>query len=143
MSYQEWKREPTTAQVLFGLQLPYRPPRSLVGRFFWRQRLWVEVTFALSMLEPWERFLVMVVFYLTLGLLLTGMTLYLPHHLAQMQTRAAYYLFGRDGVSTYASLGTSGADLFRSAVNSSLASIASAGSYTASLAGWGSQAAEL
>ena len=58
MSYQEWKREPTTTQVLFGLQLPYRPPRSLLGKFFWRQRVWVEVTFALSMLEPWEKFLV-------------------------------------------------------------------------------------
>ena len=41
----------------------------------------------------------MVVIYLTLGLLLTGMTLYLPHHLMQMQSRAAYYLFGRDGAS--------------------------------------------
>ena len=58
MSYAEWKHEPTTMQVLFRLHLPYRPPRSLLGRFLWRQRLWVEVTFALSMLEPWEKFLV-------------------------------------------------------------------------------------
>ena len=85
----------------------------------------------------------MVVIYLTLGLLLTGMTLYLPHHLMQMQSRAAYYLCGRDGASAYAGLGTSGADLFRSAVNSSLASLVSAGNYGASLAGWGSSSAEL
>ena len=58
MSYAEWKREPTIPQVLFGLHLPYRPPRSLVGKFLWRRRVWVEVTFALSMLEPWEKFLV-------------------------------------------------------------------------------------
>ena len=58
MSYAEWKREPTITQVLFGLQLPYRPPRSLIGTFLWRRRVWVEVTFALSMLEPWEKFLV-------------------------------------------------------------------------------------
>ena len=58
MSYAEWKREPTTAQVLFGLQLPYRPPRSPLAHFVWRRRVWVEVTFALSMLEPWEKFLV-------------------------------------------------------------------------------------
>ena len=58
MSYAEWKREPTTMQALFGLQLPYRPPRSLIGKFIWRRRVWVEVTFALSMLEPWEKFLV-------------------------------------------------------------------------------------
>ncbi len=58
MSYAEWKREPTLMQVLFGLQLPYRPPRSFLGKFLWRRRVWVEVTFALSMLEPWEKFLV-------------------------------------------------------------------------------------
>ena len=58
MSYAEWKREPTLWQTFFGLQLPYRPPRSAIGKFFWRRRLWVEVTFALSMLEPWEKFLV-------------------------------------------------------------------------------------
>lgn len=58
MSYAEWKREPTTLETLFRLQLPYRPPRSFIGKFLWRRRVWVEVTFALSMLEPWEKFLV-------------------------------------------------------------------------------------
>ncbi|RDX49173.1 hypothetical protein OH76DRAFT_1312347, partial [Lentinus brumalis] len=96
MSYAEWKREPTIAQVLFGLHLPYRPPRSLIGEFLWRRRVWIEVTFALSMLEPWEKFLVVVVMYLTLGLLLTGIYLYLPHHLAFLTARASYYLLGRD-----------------------------------------------
>ena len=82
----------------------------------------------------------MVVIYLTLGLLLTGMTLYLPHHVEIMSARAAYYLFGRDAAS---SVGFAG-DLFRGAVNASLSSIASAGEYGASLAGWGSaRAAEL
>ncbi|TFK81605.1 hypothetical protein K466DRAFT_449666, partial [Polyporus arcularius HHB13444] len=96
MSYAEWKREPTTMQVLFGLHLPYRPPRSFIGKFLWRRRVWVEVTFALSMLEPWEKFLVMVVMYLALGLLLTAIYLYLPHHLAFLTARASYYLLGRD-----------------------------------------------
>ncbi|KAI0700660.1 hypothetical protein C8T65DRAFT_557644, partial [Cerioporus squamosus] len=95
-SYAEWKREPTTTQVLFSLNLPYRPPRSLVGNFFWRRRVWLEVTFALSMLQPWEKFLVMVVMYLTLGLLLTAIYLYLPQYVAFLSVRASYYLFGRD-----------------------------------------------
>ncbi|KAI0764682.1 hypothetical protein C8Q74DRAFT_1180092, partial [Fomes fomentarius] len=96
MSYAEWKRQPTLMQVLFGLQLPYRPPRSFLGKFLWRRRVWVEVTFALSMLEPWEKFLVLVVMYLLLGLLLTGVTLYFPNHMALMNARTAYYLFGRE-----------------------------------------------
>ena len=58
MSYAEWKREPTLLETLFRLQLPYRPPSSFIGKFLWRRRVWVEVTFALSMLEPWEKFLV-------------------------------------------------------------------------------------
>ncbi|KAH9916735.1 uncharacterized protein BXZ73DRAFT_53579 [Epithele typhae] len=96
MSYAEWKREPTLMQVLFGLHLPYRPPRSFIGKFFWRRRVWVEVTFALSMMEPWEKAVVLVVTYLTLGLLFTGIFFYLPHHLVFINERAAYYLFGRD-----------------------------------------------
>ena len=58
MSYNEWKREVSLAQVLFRPQLPYRKPEGAVARFFWRKRLWLEVTFALSMLEPWEKILV-------------------------------------------------------------------------------------
>ena len=41
--------------VLFGLALPYRPPESSLGAFLWRRRLWFETTFALSMLQPWEK----------------------------------------------------------------------------------------
>ena len=77
--------------------------------------------------------------YLALGLLLMATTLYLPHHVEVMSARAAYYLFGRDAAGGMFAAG----DLFRGAVNVSLASIASAGEYGASLAGWGSARAEL
>jgi hypothetical protein len=36
----------------------YRPPKSALGAFLWRRRMWFEATFALSMLEPWEKVLV-------------------------------------------------------------------------------------
>lgn len=51
-----WKRVPTTMDVLFGLALPYRPPESSLGAYIWRKRLWFETTFALSMMQPWEKF---------------------------------------------------------------------------------------
>ncbi|KAI0700687.1 hypothetical protein C8T65DRAFT_612780 [Cerioporus squamosus] len=137
MSYAEWKREPTTTQVLFGLQLPYRPPRSLIGQFLWRRRVWVEVTFALSMLEPWEKFLVMIVMYLTLGLLLTGMYLYLPHHLAFLTARASYYLFGRDASGDLPDSLSRLKAVASWGLNTSITSIANVGSFGASLAGWG------
>lgn len=50
-----WKRVPTTMDVLFGLALPYRAPESSVGAYLWRKRLWFETTFALSMMQPWEK----------------------------------------------------------------------------------------
>ena len=34
--------------------------------------------------------------YLTLGLLLTGITFYFPHHVAHLNARAVYYLTGRE-----------------------------------------------
>jgi hypothetical protein len=34
-----------------------RRPSSKLGVFLWRRRMWFESTFVLSMLEPWEKFL--------------------------------------------------------------------------------------
>jgi hypothetical protein len=36
----------------------YSKPSSAVGQYFWRWKMWVDSTFVLGMLEPWERFLV-------------------------------------------------------------------------------------
>ena len=40
------------------IQYTYRPPKSALGAFLWRRQIWFEATFALSMLEPWEKLLV-------------------------------------------------------------------------------------
>ena len=48
------------SQQPIGLQRPdmsgYRPPNSPIAGFFWRWKMWVGGTFATSMLEPWETF---------------------------------------------------------------------------------------
>ena len=56
-SLEDWKREPTTVGAIFGIDLPYRPPKNPVGAFLWRQRFWIETTSGLSLLEPWEKLL--------------------------------------------------------------------------------------
>jgi hypothetical protein len=38
--------------------LVYKPPRSAIRRFFWRWRILFESTFALSMVEAWEKILI-------------------------------------------------------------------------------------
>lgn len=91
-----WKRSPSTADVLFGLALPYRPPESSLGAYLWRKRLWFETTFALSMLQPWEKVLLLTVWSTLLILLATGFWLYFPHHLAFVVGRTKYYLLGQE-----------------------------------------------
>lgn len=126
-AYASWKREPTTADVLFGLALPYRPPRSWLGAFIWRRRVWLETTFALSMLENWEKGflscvplffflfsffffsfpptdtpLTVIVSYALFTLVLTATYLYLPHHILFLRERAAYYLLGQSPDPSFA-----------------------------------------
>ncbi|KAF9259249.1 hypothetical protein L218DRAFT_875237 [Marasmius fiardii PR-910] len=48
------------------------------------------------MLEPWEKFLILLFFLVFFVLLLTGVVRYLPHHLSVMQRRSAYYLWGNE-----------------------------------------------
>lgn len=56
-SVAEWTRQPSSFEAIFGLELPYTPPKNPIAACIWRWRLWGEVTFALSMLEPWEKLL--------------------------------------------------------------------------------------
>jgi hypothetical protein len=50
-----WKTTPSTAAVLVGVEMPYRPPRSPAAALLWRRRVWLETTLGLSLLEPWEK----------------------------------------------------------------------------------------
>jgi len=75
-----------------------RPSSSnLVARFFWRKRMWFESTFVLSMLEPWEKILLLTILAVLFVLVFTGILKYLPHHLVVMRGRAVYYLWGQEG----------------------------------------------
>jgi hypothetical protein len=87
--------------------------------FLWRQRMWFESTFVLSMLEPWEKVLlrkpnaypesnaqftnqpfnptVVSILAFFCMLVVTGLFKHLPHHLDLMLRRAVYYLWGQEG----------------------------------------------
>ena len=36
----------------------YSKPSNVVAQYFWRWKMWIDSTFVLGMLEPWENFLV-------------------------------------------------------------------------------------
>ncbi|EIN05473.1 hypothetical protein PUNSTDRAFT_115908 [Punctularia strigosozonata HHB-11173 SS5] len=76
---------------------PYRPPEGALQRFVWRRKIWIEVTFGLSVLEPWEKALVWSVFALMTVLFVTGFYRLMPQHLDLVHRRTVYYVTG-DGV---------------------------------------------
>ncbi|EMD32458.1 hypothetical protein CERSUDRAFT_118793 [Gelatoporia subvermispora B] len=94
-----WKSTPSTRAVLLGIELPYRPPRSAPGALLWRKRVWLEATFGLSLLEPWEKVLMLTIICTLLTLVLTGLYTFLPQYAALLQRRTAYYLLGREDVA--------------------------------------------
>lgn len=51
----------------------------------------------LSMLEPWEKVLMVTIFTVSFVFVVAGLFKYLPHHLDVMHHRAVYYLWGQDG----------------------------------------------
>ncbi|CAE7067242.1 unnamed protein product [Rhizoctonia solani] len=71
-----------------------RRPSSVVKRFLWRRQIWFESTFALSMLEPWEKILIMGVLLLLSSLFVTGAVRYLPNHVSIVAARASFYITG-------------------------------------------------
>ncbi|KAI0338360.1 hypothetical protein BDW22DRAFT_708070 [Trametopsis cervina] len=91
-----WKRVPSTWDVLFSLQLPYRSPTNPVAAYLWRKRLWFETTFALTMMARWEKAVLLTFLTLFSVLLFTGIFCYFPVHLSIVLSRAKYYLSGNE-----------------------------------------------
>ncbi|KAG8859884.1 hypothetical protein FRB91_006007 [Serendipita sp. 411] len=73
----------------------YPIPQSSFSKFLWRKKMWVEATFALSMLERWEKILVVCLLFVA------GSTIYLPQHLLFLTRRARFYLLGSERESFY------------------------------------------
>ncbi|KIM43574.1 hypothetical protein M413DRAFT_443500 [Hebeloma cylindrosporum] len=71
-------------------------PKTKTREFFWRWRIWVEATFALTVYEPWEKVVVLTIFAILFVAMLTLMVNYLPRQLVFMRRRTMYYLWGED-----------------------------------------------
>ncbi|KAJ2928058.1 hypothetical protein H1R20_g9032, partial [Candolleomyces eurysporus] len=63
----------------------------------WRWRMWFESTFVLSMLEPWEKIMIVTFLLITSYFLTSAVVKHLPHHVTVMKRRAMYYLVGQEG----------------------------------------------
>ncbi|KAJ3931016.1 MAG: hypothetical protein NXY57DRAFT_1082686 [Lentinula lateritia] len=68
----------------------FRAPDKSQSKFLyllWRIRMWVEGTFGLAVLEPWEKALLLVIFLITSILLVTGIIRFLPQHMLDVKGR--------------------------------------------------------
>ncbi|KAF8634750.1 hypothetical protein AX15_000716 [Amanita polypyramis BW_CC] len=71
-----------------------RPPDSRWMKLLWRWRVWIEATFVLSMLEPWEKLLLITLFTSLNFFVIAGIVIYFPHHLLYLRERTVYYVCG-------------------------------------------------
>ncbi|KAK0455467.1 uncharacterized protein EV420DRAFT_571828 [Desarmillaria tabescens] len=74
-----------------------RPPKSKVALFFWRWRIWFESTFVLSMLEPWEKIMLLTILFICSSFVLSALFKYIRQDIGGVQQRVVYYLLGQEG----------------------------------------------
>ncbi|KAK0195151.1 hypothetical protein F5146DRAFT_1024391 [Armillaria mellea] len=77
-----------------------RPPKSKVALFFWRWRMWFESTFVLSMLEPWEKIMLLTIWFICSSFVLSALFRYIRQDIGRVQQRVVYYLLGQEGDRT-------------------------------------------
>ncbi|CAE6425320.1 unnamed protein product [Rhizoctonia solani] len=68
--------------------------KSPLRKFLWRKRVWFESTFGLSVMEPWERNLVLTFFFISWALLTVACYRTLPSTLHFWSQRTMFYLHG-------------------------------------------------
>ncbi|KAL5505005.1 hypothetical protein ACEPAH_7668 [Sanghuangporus vaninii] len=72
----------------------YKQPDQPLAALLWRLSLWISVTFGLSVMEPWEKLLVVIVVALILGLIGLGFVRFIPQFISLSLARTRYYLLG-------------------------------------------------
>ncbi|KAH7340698.1 hypothetical protein B0J17DRAFT_652441 [Rhizoctonia solani] len=68
--------------------------KSPMRMFLWRKRVWFESTFGLSVMEPWERNMVLTFFFIAWALLVIACYRTLPNTLEFWTERTMFYLHG-------------------------------------------------
>ncbi|ESK84670.1 hypothetical protein Moror_656 [Moniliophthora roreri MCA 2997] len=78
--------------------------KSQVAYYSWRVRMWVEGTFALTVMEPWEKLVVVFAFLVMSILVSVSLIRFLPAKITTIQRQTAYYLWGHhDGIDSISS----------------------------------------
>ncbi|KAG7446528.1 uncharacterized protein BT62DRAFT_124468 [Guyanagaster necrorhizus] len=77
-----------------------RPPKSKIALFFWRWRIWFESTFVLSMLEPWEKIMLLTMLFICSSFVLSALFRHIYQDIGGLQQRVVYYLLGPEADKT-------------------------------------------
>ncbi|KDR70239.1 hypothetical protein GALMADRAFT_271655 [Galerina marginata CBS 339.88] len=71
-------------------------PKTRTALFWWKRRLWIESTFALTVYEPWEKVVVLTIFAILCLAMSIVLFKYLPGQFVVMRRRMIYYIWGGD-----------------------------------------------
>ncbi|CCO28843.1 hypothetical protein RSOLAG1IB_00516 [Rhizoctonia solani AG-1 IB] len=82
------------AEPLMNARERANKSRSPARKLLWRKRVWFESTFGLSVMEPWERFMVLTLFFAAWALLTVACYRTLPSTLQFWSERTMFYLHG-------------------------------------------------
>ncbi|KAL4255034.1 hypothetical protein AB1N83_013545 [Pleurotus pulmonarius] len=72
------------------------PPKSELARAFWRWHIRMEASFAITVMEPWEKVVVLSVLAILFTLIVVSLIKFVPRQLITMQRRAVYYIWGHE-----------------------------------------------
>lgn len=93
------------AEPLLRAQDRAMKSKSPLRKFLWRKRVWFESTFGLSVMEPWERNMVLTFFFIAWMLLTVACYRTLPNTLKFWSERTMFYLHGNETDTTARVLG--------------------------------------
>ncbi|WVQ80754.1 hypothetical protein IAT38_002859 [Cryptococcus sp. DSM 104549] len=85
----------SSAAVSTPVNRPMYSPRPPPGirRKIWRMKMWFESTFALSMMQPWEKAVIWGTILIITAFLWFSLYTYYPGHIAYLWRRFAYYVY--------------------------------------------------
>ncbi|EJD07823.1 uncharacterized protein FOMMEDRAFT_137984 [Fomitiporia mediterranea MF3/22] len=72
----------------------YKEPDTPYAALLWRLYMWITTTFALSVMEPWEKLLVITTIGFIFALIGIGIVRYMPQFVVDSTQRTQYYLLG-------------------------------------------------
>jgi len=75
------------------------PPKGTIRRKLWEISLKIDAAFAFTLIDRWEKYLILITFGIITFVFWLSVITYYPRHLAYLSRRFSYYVFDDENVS--------------------------------------------